>query len=101
MKRNLRSHPPVTAAPVFVSQHTAPALFGFKSADSFLAFVNKRLGDRLVRNGKTVMVDVDELRAALREMAAKDADASTAEAVDVDAPLTPAMVLARLGMRLA
>lgn len=88
MSRRIRTRPSVTPSAVFVSQHTAPALFGFKTEDSYLAFVNRHLGDRLVRNGKTVHVAVDDLRAVLREMATGNGEGPAVEHSDDDQPQT-------------
>lgn len=98
MPRHLRPRPPVATTPICVSQFTAPALFGFKTEASFLAFVNAS-NVRNTRIGKTVMVDVDDLRAALRDRATSD-DQPIAEVVAGDEqPQTEDAVLARIGMR--
>lgn len=94
MPRELRPRPQVATAPIYISQHTAPAQ-GFKTEASFLAFVNAS-GVRHTRIGKTVMVDVDDLRAAIRGMASTEA---APVAVADDEPQSEAEVLARLGFR--
>lgn len=99
--RKLRPAPTLTTAAVYASQHTAPTLFGFKNGRSFLEFVADHEDElRPARNGKTVLVAVDDLRELLRRLACSSTEAPSMESVDAtDEPRSPDDVLARLGMR--
>ncbi len=85
---------PVAVAPVAISQHTAAA-HGFKNARAFLEFVGTHKVPH-VRNGKTVLVAADDLRAALRDL--RVTCAAPALVPDVQ-PETADDVLRLVGMR--
>jgi hypothetical protein len=63
---------------LFVSQFTAPLVFGFKNERAFLEFIHAH-GVPETRTGKTVLVEVEELRGTLRGLAvtANDLEVTT------------------------
>lgn len=103
MPRRLRPRPTVATPAICVSQYTGPALFGFKTERSFLEFVAEHDVRRTVV-GRTVFVEVEDLREALRGLALPEAQADKVTADhgapdDDDQSQTVDEVLARLGVR--
>lgn len=86
----------VAVAPIAVSQHTASA-HGFKNERAFLDFVREHKV-RHVRDGKTVLVMVADLEAALRALAVTSDDKLSA-LVDDEQPTSADDVLRGLGLK--
>jgi hypothetical protein len=98
--RTISERPTVAPAAVYVSQHTAPALFGFKTERGFLEFVQAHDVPR-TKAGKTVLVEAAALRAVLRRLAtiAPEETLEATEERDGDELGSADDVLARLGLR--
>jgi hypothetical protein len=91
--------PELTPQPVYVSQFTAPALFGFKTERAFLEFIATQSVPR-AKVGKQVLVEVEELRTALRRLSVTGGDGAVEQALEEPDALGSADdVLARLGLR--
>jgi hypothetical protein len=92
--------PEVTPPAIYVSQYTAPALFGFKTERSFLEFVQAH-GVPKTKAGKTVLVEAEELRGVLRRLAVTTGGDVEAEQAhdDPDAVSSADDFLARLNLR--
>lgn len=84
--------------PVFVSQHTAPTVLGFKTSRAFLEWLETS-GCRVVERGKDRLVQVDEAEAALLRTSNSVAEAHVAS-IDATEPVTASAVLARIGRRM-
>jgi hypothetical protein len=96
-----RTTPRSAVAPqaIYVSQFTAPALFGFKTERAFLEFVVEH-DVRRTKAGKTVLVEVEELRSVLRHHAITGGDlAEPKSAGEPDSLGSPDDILARMGLR--
>jgi hypothetical protein len=89
---------PVLIRPVFVSQHTAPAVLGFRSARAFLEWALSS-GCRVVERGKDRLVLVEEAEAALLRSGVEQDE--TPASPPEDEPQSAAAVLARIGRRQA
>lgn len=97
MKRHLRARPCIATTPIYVSQFTAPSLFGFKNERDFLDFIREHEVPS-TPEGKTILVDVDDLRVALRDMCTERANKNVASENDVESQSSDA-VLAAIGFR--
>ena len=84
-----------TVVPRFVSQHTAPAVLGFKTGRAFLEWLAIS-GCRIVERGKDRLVLLDEAEAALLKTAGGEGAASAPASDDL---VTASAVLARIGRR--
>lgn len=85
---------------VLVSQHTAPAVLGFRSARAFLDWLPtaQRRGCKVLERGKDRLVALDDALAALA--AATDvAKVPTDVVEEVRQPSSESEVLAELGLR--
>lgn len=79
--------------PRFVSQHTAPAVLGFKTGRAYLEWL-ETAGCRVVSRGKDRLVLVSEAE----EVLLRDAGDGTAPLPSsADEPVTPERILASIG----
>ena len=83
----------IAVLPRFVSQHTASAILGFKTARAYLEWLAKS-GCRIVERGKDRLVLLDEAEQALLRLSG---GAASVDETDHEAPVTAADVLARIG----
>jgi hypothetical protein len=96
--RQLKAREPITTTPLYVSQHTACALAGFKTPDGFLEFVRVHKVDH-TRLGKTVLVEVGVLQEVLRRLSSAEAEGPGLAKCEGDEPETADQILAALGVR--
>ena len=85
----------IAVLPRFVSQHTASAILGFKTARAYLEWLAKS-GCRIVERGKDRLVLLDEAEQALLRLSGS---ASSGDDAHDEQPLTAGDVLARIGRR--
>lgn len=87
---------PVAVRPVFVSQHTAPAVLGFKNERAFLEWIAVA-GILVVARGKDRLVRLDDAEAALVRMASSPSSESPPGTED--ATVTVSSILRSVGYR--